>query len=276
MGGWIRAIEGDKELLNWLYSMTQHLPLTVEAVYSHAVYVRVGSRQLVLLSQDEPVGPASLVVSCSRFDQQWDDHGWVSWRTIGVGLFVVHLSEVRSYRSDLAAIAAWDSQALRGIIGQVWRHGDVLSHVSDEVLHERLQTHVRLLLRGLENQDEAVIADSLRALIGLGPGSTPTGDDLLVGLVVGLSISHPSWAKRLRRAIPLPPELARLTTIPSTVALSEAAAGRFFSLVNETVQWLGSPPSADNSCVQGLLRRGHTSGRDTMAGIVLGLTAVSV
>ena len=46
--------------------------------------------------------------------------------------------------------------------------------------------HVRALLQGLKEDKTEEISPSVCALMGLGPGLTPSGDDLLSGLVYGL------------------------------------------------------------------------------------------
>jgi len=51
---------------------------------------------------------------------------------------------------------------------------------------EMALVHVRGLLRALKENDAAGIFQSVNFLLGLGPGLTPSGDDLLSGLLYGL------------------------------------------------------------------------------------------
>lgn len=275
MTGSLLAIEADGVMLGLIRSLQTPQPLTVAAVYTHAVYTRFGSRFMVLLTQNEPVGPTSAVISVPRFDPSWNEGGWIDADILAIGPYVISWKQVLAYWTELAAIPAWDHRALVQAIRKVWPHGDVLEHIRDRFLYNRLHTEVNLLLDALKHQDNVAIERLLKALIGLGSGSTPAGDDILLGLMVGLSLSHPSWAERLRRSIPGPEELERLTTLPSVVALSEASAGRVFSLMNETVRWLGCPHPSEEQEFQRLITRGHTSGKDMVAGLVMGLMAPS-
>lgn len=110
-------------------------------------------------------------------------------------------------------------------------------------------------------------------LVGLGPGLTPSGDDLLAGLMLALSVTgHESVRDALWHA--LTPELDALTVPISAMHLSAAADGlageAMHVLVSETLA--GGP--ALSAPLRDAVRTGHTSGWDTVAGLVLGLEVI--
>lgn len=110
---------------------------------------------------------------------------------------------------------------------------------------------------------------SLTLLLGLGPGLTPSGDDLIGGMLLALSALQRT---DLRDAIweALAPELGDLTTEISAMHLSAAADG----LGAEAIHRLcGDILVSDARALRGDLDRvariGHCSGWDTIAGFVL-------
>lgn len=111
---------------------------------------------------------------------------------------------------------------------------------------------------------EPVDATLLR-LIGAGPGSTPSGDDVVVGVLAGLrATGHDSAAAVIGRGLP---RLLHHTTTASRLYLSAAADGRFAARVHLLVQGLGDRDSA-LAAARSAARWGATSGLDLLAGIL--------
>ncbi|MGH3320030.1 MAG: DUF2877 domain-containing protein [Streptosporangiaceae bacterium] len=120
-----------------------------------------------------------------------------------------------------------------------------------------------------------------RALVGLGPGLTPSGDDVLVGLLAALrwlgqglldggtpgGEEAVALADTLAAAV-APDADARTTPLAATL-LRCAAGGQAAGELSDVLRGLAGrsplPPAVD-----GLLATGHTSGADTAWGIILG------
>ncbi|HEX6288909.1 MAG TPA: DUF2877 domain-containing protein [Herpetosiphonaceae bacterium] len=114
--------------------------------------------------------------------------------------------------------------------------------------------------------------DAARSLIGLGPGATPAGDDLLVGLLLTLHYARHPQAQALR-------ELARsaYTTRLGRALLHWAADG----LAREPTLLLlrdlfTQPAPAWLDRIETVLHYGASSGADTLAGIMIGLRLVGM
>lgn len=111
-------------------------------------------------------------------------------------------------------------------------------------------------------------------LIGLGPGFTPSGDDVLGGLMLALTAAGRT---ALRDALwhALGPELDDLTVPASAMHLSAAADG----MASETVHLLLNAILLDRADLEArfdaVAQIGHTSGWDCLAGLVLGLEAAA-
>lgn len=118
---------------------------------------------------------------------------------------------------------------------------------------------------------EALQAATL--LVGLGPGYTPSGDDVLGGLMLALTAcGRTNLRDGLWQA--LQPELDDLTVPASAMHLSAAADG----MASEPVHLLLNAILLDSLEVgvrlDAVARIGHTSGWDCLAGLVLGLDSL--
>lgn len=112
---------------------------------------------------------------------------------------------------------------------------------------------------------------SARALSGLGPGLTPSGDDLLAGLALGLRASlgalPPAFETAIRAAV-----IGRTTDL-AAARVRHAAAGHpdehTHSLL--TALMMNTSGSALPAAVRKLLEYGHSSGADTLVGLLVGV-----
>ena len=114
----------------------------------------------------------------------------------------------------------------------------------------------------------------LVSLIGLGEGLTPSGDDVLVGVLAGLDLACEAWtgASRLRRelaeALALP--LATRTSRLSAAMVRAAAGGLFAEPVLGLLRVLGQEEAAATGVEEAaaaLRAMGHSSGVDTLQGL---------
>ncbi|MFS1302160.1 DUF2877 domain-containing protein [Streptosporangium longisporum] len=116
-------------------------------------------------------------------------------------------------------------------------------------------------------------------LVGLGPGLTPSGDDVLAGLLVALR--HLGGAAGAGRAVWLADWLAaavtfdvRGRTTPISASLLQCAArGEASGEVLAVLRGLAGRQSLEPA-LHRLLRLGHTSGADLAWGLRIGLAAV--
>jgi hypothetical protein len=114
---------------------------------------------------------------------------------------------------------------------------------------------------------------SATLLVGLGPGLTPSGDDLLGGLMLGLTARG---ATKLRDDLwsAIEGEVGELTVPASAMHLSAAADGMGVEAVHALIEaMLGGDGDATTAALGPVLALGASSGADAVAGIVVGLSA---
>jgi hypothetical protein len=117
-------------------------------------------------------------------------------------------------------------------------------------------------------------------VLGLGPGLTPSGDDVAAGVLLVLRATADTVDLGLVDdvACEVTQAAATRTTTVSAALLAEAAAGRaaapFVDAVNSLVD--GTPGSRRRRVFERLLEVGHTSGADTAAGMLAAADAVAL
>ncbi len=136
------------------------------------------------------------------------------------------------------------------------------------------------LAEGVAASDAPPVAlpDPVRDLVGLGPGLTPSGDDVLIGALalLGALADHDADASLMHRNLAcavgrLP---SGLTSPLSHCFLQVAAAGHVGERLHAAVS---SCVSGDFAAAIAAIRDiGHSSGWDMMAGIVTALDAIAL
>lgn len=121
---------------------------------------------------------------------------------------------------------------------------------------------------------------AIREVIGRGPGATPSGDDLLSGtLLLLLHVTEGQTHERVSEAGTMLASLAAdQTTSISAALLAQAAKGRAADAVWAAIQAHTNPDideGALTSSVEGIVDVGHSSGVDTLLGILIGILLVA-
>jgi len=110
---------------------------------------------------------------------------------------------------------------------------------------------------------------ALRALIGRGAGSTPAGDDILVGALAHALATTGAAAPLVQALERLAPEFDRLTTAAGATYLRAALGGSFGSDLLAFVRSLTGPsPAQALRRAMRVAAHGATSGIDSLVGFV--------
>lgn len=137
---------------------------------------------------------------------------------------------------------------------------------------------IRSLVAAIKSKDLDLLGDSAKKLVGLGPGLSPSADDLLVGFMSSLCWMANSFGKdadylhRANQTI-LASALGR-TTLLSQQMLKHAAIGETNEIIEGFLEaMLAAGSDRVRKAAGRVLTMGETSGEDTMVGILLGLRA---
>ena len=121
------------------------------------------------------------------------------------------------------------------------------------------------LARAVRRRDAGDFLDAARALIGLGEGLTPAGDDYLVGTLAILHRLADGWPAAGAVARPLTAHAADATTTVGAAFLRHAVAGQFSEPLCDLA--MAKSPAAARAAAAALAGMGATSGADTLAGM---------
>ncbi|MBN9608416.1 MAG: hypothetical protein BGO26_19730 [Actinobacteria bacterium 69-20] len=187
----------------------------------------------------------------------------------GIQLTGMRLRAVRTVRTAVSHITP-SPRAVRRI-------GDVAGGAPRGVADEP----VGALRAALATGDAAGLRAAVRALVGLGTGSTPGGDDVLAGTMAGLlATDRAVLAHQIAAA--LLPDLAARTPVVSADLLRLAAQGNVCTEAGAVILAAAehgcrsANPSSDlgsdlDRALARLLAIGHTSGADMATGLAIGL-----
>ena len=125
------------------------------------------------------------------------------------------------------------------------------------------------LLKALAHDDLSQTQAAAGELAGLGGGVTPSGDDYLQGVIYALWTRLPTGKAKIAAAAVANPAVERTNAI-SAEWLKSATRGEAAEDWHFLVNALGTETELEPVALR-LIRRGHTSGADAMAGFVSAL-----
>lgn len=248
----------------------------VEALFARACILRLSDgRRLTLLSDDDENGMR--IVNVSK--DGWD----VLRQRMSIGLSVIadgcELS-IGDIKIDCSGAVIWTSSVARQSAPQKDRsNGLLLARSSlDEAIGRLdqsplwLAAHRRFEQLCLALQTGSPIDAPVSRLIGAGPGLTPSGDDMLCGLMAAFNATGDSRQNDVHHAIRMH-EHATCTT--SRDYLDQACRGWWTSSLLklfEEIDGFSADTSGVRLAINRLAQRGHSSGIDLATGLITGLS----
>lgn len=241
-------------------------PVTVAGAFDGGAYLLLPhNRVLALLTTAAARLPNSVVTATNGWTCREGDRAWVGQHSVrlpGLEVRVVRWWPPRQVRRAPTLDSA--KTGLAALVRGLARHGRWPAPPT-----------VRRATAGLARATTAADLRRIRAaaagLVGLGPGLTPAGDDVLTGLLLGL--------RALDRASATATDLAQAATAGARAAgerttalaatlVDHAARGEAADVAAEVVDSMVAGRALDDS-LQALLNTGHTSGRDLAEGLLL-------
>ncbi|NCT22335.1 DUF2877 domain-containing protein [bacterium] len=206
------------------------------------------------------------------------------------GPLTIGLRGARRWKCDLPSLQAdltdpsvatawqsvWDALNAR----QVQLNAEIIAEDlfrSDETI--RAGAAMRGLLDATRRTDPAAPA-SVRPLIGLGSGLTPSGDDLLVGYLAGLWCAVRNSRERTQFVTGLGETVIRLSHLTNAISrtyLTHAARGQVSSRLADLAEAICRGENSDRllAAAESAMQVGHTSGMDAVTGLLIGLVVWS-
>ena len=225
------------------------------AVFRRSFYLRLGERYACVGERSLGRGPLNALVS--------EFHEPMLGETAVVSIDGAQLWEPRPFRGE----ARPQLHALRACLdGHVPQEGLGCTILG---VHNALSVHAQPALEAIDRWLAGnTLAAEAAQLVGLGPGLTPSGDDYLGGVLVGLRwLGRGVHAESLWRW--LAPRLPGRTSPISAAHLAAAASGEVHEALHEVLDNLSAWQAPDlHPSLARLDEVGHTSGWDALAGVV--------
>ncbi|MBI5965977.1 MAG: DUF2877 domain-containing protein [Chloroflexi bacterium] len=151
---------------------------------------------------------------------------------------------------------------------------------SDETIKAGIPRKANEAIKNLFNatrQYNLTNTSPLRALIGLGTGLTPSGDDLLVGYLSGLWCSVSNKSERIHFVTNLGKTIVDLSPQTNDISrayLYHASHGQVSSHLANLAEAICHGENSNHlaAAAESALQVGHTSGMDAVTGLLLGFT----
>lgn len=260
----------------------------------HSVFRRVvnfagpDGRLFALTAPGVPCAPNSLVAASAPKDERsWSALGLEAGDplrlTVGVGQALLYRPLIHCLPELAAPFAGRGKKddALRIAVAAAARSSAASPLATETPFAAAAQPHLRQLTEVVESAamgaplDEGRLASAARGLIGLGPGLTPSGDDLLAGFMVAFAVvcaaqGYAELALEQVNPVILRQAVGRTTEV-SLESLRCAALGEGNELVDELLAAiLAGDTERSAAAAAQLARIGATSGQDQLLGIRLG------
>ncbi len=148
----------------------------------------------------------------------------------------------------------------------------------ERALAARIGQTLPILAHATETKDAAEVVSALSALVGLGAGLTPAGDDFIVGYLAALwsrSYREPGITSLLRALAVTGGELSLHTNAISRQMLLDALQGHFAERLTEVVRCVGDGGGVAGASLRAL-KVGHSSGADALCGLLFGYSPTLV
>lgn len=239
----------------------------------------LGSEALVSFqSPSVPIHPWALVADFPWEEIEEGDPVTVSQGVLSVGRLVLPLAQAEVV--DLTFHPPKRLASLEELEERVAVIRRLLAETPDPFESEFDRAFVRDRDRILAEWQDTGDPKVLLQLIGRGPGTTPAGDDTLIGLLAGLTVletvspSTPGSALQATRHMLRAPATSR-TSLFSAQALASAASGRFSQSILRLKRALAvdeAPRPYALGVARHILGAGHTTGRSALLGLVAPLS----
>jgi hypothetical protein len=261
----------------------------VIATFARSCYLALDDRIIALVSAELHNGPLNVVVTPSppfgdlstgapassnghrmQVADVWDISldGATAWDPI-------------LHRIDRSAHGALDNhlQALADLIAAEAQVGGLARLSVDRAggvltpLERTASLGLRNLSTGLGRANRSQVVRSAHALAGLGPGLTPSGDDVLVGCLLALAALPDIDGTSVRDAIAS--SSRHRTTRISTAYLDAAARGEASEAWHRLIAAMGTSDAVRVAgAARHILAVGETSGSDMLGGFILASRAL--
>ncbi len=291
----VNLVNGDGELLSLVTQDLGPGPFALVVRPESPGFIEGGGFE-AHLKQDSPVGLDRERLSIGKLEAEFSGAAhWTprpSWERVGARRIAENLAQLRrllaqhapagsfaplagmpmSASNDQPDAVTRDPSAPIGQVAEAQQPGELpTANVQAAALAAAAPSAAALVV-GLQARDPAAVGGAAQQLAGLGGGVTPSGDDYLLGAVHAMwALMEPAEAQSLGEMIV--GAAAPRTNRISAAWLKAAGRGEAGNEWHVLAVALASGAPVDEPA-EWLIRRGHTSGADALAGFLTAAEAL--
>jgi Protein of unknown function (DUF2877) len=237
----------------------------VAAVFERSFYLRIGEDFICIGEPAIGNGPTTLIVDArvAELGLRQGEHAFISNERIAIGDLLFDLADCQTWHAP-----PWPSvpspTVLHATCAEIADRATTESP-TDSLAHALFAAADTPLARVARPRVAAFASwFSVRDLIGLGPGLTPSGDDFLIGALAALdALGQTNTHAALAHTV----VAGAGRTSPLSASLLRAATGHIGENLHAMVAALVTGDA--DAAISAAARIGHTSGFDALAGAVV-------
>lgn len=270
----VNVLTETKELLTLARKDTQNSPITIlldlpSDIGMSTFGVRTGS-SVVKLGQFIHISESEMLISLAKATL------WKAQRQIKTSLAIKDIVRNCEVAKDIGS-SYGKRGGLSGLLeySNALAKGETIEAPELNVYSRIASSRVTMLVKAVLSRNLTAVPLSANSLIGLGPGVTPSCDDMLLGfmssllLVTGALSRDVHYAREVNRTIVS--SVNGQTTLLSQKLLEHAALGETPELTYNVIEAaIAGTEEQVRKATSELLAVGHSSGTDTLLGILLG------
>jgi hypothetical protein len=270
-----------------------HFQGSIHSIFPHTVNIEIEDAENILTLYNTPIDyPGGLRVNLNDLEKKSmlavgqgvvNDRGMLRFENSNIALEYYHAKVINCKMPILTVERSIHALEALDLIYELLRKKAHVLFVDMSVyqrkLNRSLTERLKVLSDGIQANGQSIDKKVVSQLIGLGSGLTPSGDDILLGLLAGFSLNQGSGLIQKSSLDQIKKEIQfhlKQTNIISQNYLRYATQGYFSSGIIDLL--MGFSQSKNKAylkdCVLNILKTGHTSGYDIMVGLFLSLCAV--
>ena len=270
----LNVLTADKELLTLARKDVENSPITILLDLPHSICmsafgIRTGA-SVIKSGQFIHISGSKLLVSLDKATL------WKARRQVATNLTIKDVTRNCETANDVGR-----KYGKRGGLSALLEHlnalikGETIDAQEFNIYSRKAFPHITTLIEAVLSRNIGDVRPPVKRLIGLGPGLTPSCDDMLMGFMSSLLLATEAsggdvyYAREANRVIAS--SANGQTTLLSQKLLEHAAQGEVSELTHNVIGAIvGGTEEKVRKATSKLLAVGHSSGTDTLLGILLG------
>lgn len=238
----------------------------VHSVFEHAINLEVEKTLITLLPDADANIPDSVVLTYKDFallkNIKVKENILLEDKKIKIGEFEINFANSQNFENKFSISELASNQEIENRKKQFGFY---------HTLPERAEAKLASLLVAIKNKDQQECENILKTLIGLGSGLTPSADDALIGISAVIEFLTECGIDAFNNFADIVYKVSENRTTDVSRKYFRCACQKRYSLplINVVRSLLQNNYTFDFPALAKLLNTGHSSGKDTMRGIIL-------